>query len=158
MKLTTLILGCAVAFWGLQASAQTGSSTGKDYGRVSVRAAIPAQGSPDSPVKVQLDFAGLPAAGASITYTTEGGLTLTSAASKRLTPDSKGRSHDTVVVRAAAAGVYFLNVFASADGVTQAVSIPVTVGTAILKPRAASAVTTPTGGRTIDMPAQQTIR
>lgn len=156
MKMKTLILSCALMLGASLAVAQPGAPAGKDYGHVRVQAAA-AKGAVDSPVGVQIDYAGLPASGASVAYATEGGLTLQSPASKQLTADSRGAAQDTVVVRAASDGAYFLNVFVSANGATQAVSIPVTVGNATLKPRAAKAVSTPAGQSVIEMPAQQTV-
>jgi hypothetical protein len=157
MKLISFILACAVMSCGAAACAQTSEPAGKSYGTVRVHPASPAQGAPGSAVNVQIDYTGLPVSGASVTYTTEDSLTLGSTATKQLTPDSRGAAHDTVVVQAKSAGVYFLNVFATAKGVTQAVSIPVTIGNAMLKSRAASAVARPDGDTVIEMPAQQKV-
>jgi hypothetical protein len=163
MKPIPLLLGCAAVFCVSMASAGTAASAatgvnGKAFSGAHVRPAKPVNGAPGAPVSVQLDYTGLPKAGAAVTYMTEGGLTLGSAAQTQLTPDATGTAHDTVVVQAKSAGVYYLNVFTNADGVSNAVSIPVTVGSAVLKPRAAKATATPSGNSVIEMPAQQTVK
>jgi hypothetical protein len=156
MKTISIICACAVMFSSAAASAQTREPAGKDYSSVKVQATSPARGAPGSPVNVQIDYAGLPASGASVTYTVEG-LTLGSPATRQLKPDVKGAAHDTVIVQAKSAGVFFVNVFATTKGVTQAVSIPVTIGNAVYKPRTNRAVTRPDGKTVIEMPAQQKV-
>ncbi|SAL44188.1 hypothetical protein AWB71_02335 [Caballeronia peredens] len=161
MKLTTIILSFILTLAASMASAQTnasGAAFGGDPGSLAIKTVAPAQGAPDSPVTVQIDYSGLSKSGIAVTYRSEAPLTLVGAATRRLTPDSSGAYRDTVVVRAASAGVYFLNVFAKTRGVTKVVSIPVTIGNAMLKPRGASSVATPNGERVIEMPAQQTVR
>jgi hypothetical protein len=158
MKLISLTLACAAIFSTAAVGAQTPEAAGKNYGTVRVHPASPARGAPGSAVNVQIDYTGLSASGASVTYATEDSLTLNSPASKQLTPDSGGVAHDTVIVQAKSSGVYFLNVFAKAKGVTQAISIPVTIGNAVLKPRAASATARPDGETVIEMPAQQKVQ
>jgi hypothetical protein len=161
MKMISLIFACTVVFGSAAACAQTPqtpSPAGKNSGNVRVVVAAPAHGAPGNAINVQIDYAGLPASGVSVTYVAEKELTLGSRATANLTPDKAGEAHDTVVVEAKTAGVYFVNVFATARGVTQAVSIPVTVGQAVLKPRAASAIARPDGETVIEMPAQQKVR
>jgi hypothetical protein len=160
MKLTPLILCCSLTL-GMPAMAQTTTadiSVGKDYGSVSVNTAAPARGSPGSAVNVPLVYAGLPMAGAAVTYRTEGALMLVSAGSTQLKPDASGAARDTVTVKAASAGVYFLNVFAKTGNTTKAVSIPVSIGGASLKPSTRKSTAKPNGDRVIEMPAQQTVR
>lgn len=160
MLAAVLLLGAQVssAQTSLRASTQTAPVTGKSYGGVTVQAAA-ARGAAGSPISVDIRYAGLRASSATqVTYTTEGALKLVGPAQKSLTPDSKGASQDTVIVQAAADGAYFLNVFAKTATGTSVVSIPVTVGAAAYKPRAAAAstVSTPGGQRVIEMPAQET--
>jgi hypothetical protein len=161
MKFTNLILAAVLMLGGSLAVAQTNPASGafgRDPGALSIKATAPAQGAPDTAVNVQLDYTGLPQAGVAVKYRTEGALTILGSASRHMTPDGAGSAQDTVVVRAASAGVYFLNVFATIKGATKVVSVPVTIGSAVLKPRAASSVATPGGERVIEMPAQQTVQ
>jgi hypothetical protein len=161
MKLTHLILACALVLAAPLVSAQShpaGVMHGGDSGNLDMKAASPAQGAPGSPVNVRIEFTGMAKSGVAVTYRTEGGLALDGVAKKQLTPDSKGTAQDTVVVRAQNAGAYFLNVFAKSKGVTKVVSIPVTIGNAMFKPRTASSVATPQGERVIEMPAQQKLQ
>jgi hypothetical protein len=160
MKLTHLILGCALVLGAPFVSAQSHPASvmrGGDAGNLDIKAASPVQGAPGSAVNVRIDFTGMVKSGVAVTYRTEGGLVLDGTAKKQLTPDAKGTTQDSVVVRAQYAGVYFLNVFAKSKGVTKVVSIPVTIGNASFKPRTASSVATPGGERVIEMPAQQTV-
>ncbi|SAK44064.1 hypothetical protein AWB79_00768 [Caballeronia hypogeia] len=163
MKISLLLISLAMVCGGASvcvcaselAGSQPGVKTGYDSIRVSTSGA---EGEPRKPIRVRIDFAGLPASGAAITYTTEGGLALESAAQTRLSADSRGSAQDTVTVQAGTAGVYFLNVFAHVPGGSKAASIPVTVGNAVYTPRPApgkSAVGTD-GQRVLEMPAQET--
>ncbi|WP_321800301.1 hypothetical protein [Caballeronia sp. J97] len=149
-----------IAMFGLILAVGTSTVTaGTNAGSTRVQASTEARGAPGSPIGVEIDFTGLPkSAAASVSYATEGDLTLTSPARKQLTADGKGFAHDKVVVQAKSAGVYFLNVFASVNGMTKAVSIPVTVGQAQYKPRAAKSVGASDAQQVIEMPAQEVIR
>ena len=159
MKLTSLMFGAALALCVQHALADTVSSFGKSYSGVEVRAPSSVRGAPDAPVEVRIDYV-VPRFGGDIdvSYATEGSLTLKSPARRRLLADSNGISHDTVVMKAGSAGASFLNVFVKTGRGTNAVSIPVTVGSATLKPQASSSIATPNGQRVIEMPAQETIR
>lgn len=157
-SLISLMLAAALLAVTQAASAQTANAGGKSYSGVQVQAAA-ASGAADSPISVRVSYTGLPASGNSqVTYTTEGALTLSGPAQKSPAPDSNGNWQDTVVVQAASDGAYFLNVFAATARGTSVISIPVTVGSATFKPRAAAAATvTASGGqRVIEMPAQET--
>ncbi|MFD1556910.1 hypothetical protein ACFSHT_14990 [Paraburkholderia silviterrae] len=172
MKTTSLMMLGAALLLGAQvssacaveknasqnASGTSVSSEQKNYSGVAIQATA-ARGAAGSPISVEVRYKGLPVSGAAeVTYTTEGALQLFGSAQKALTPDRKGASQDTVVVQAASDGAYFLNVFVSTVSGTSVVSIPVTVGTAAFKPRAAAAstVSAPGGQRVIEMPAQET--
>ncbi|WP_322061454.1 hypothetical protein [Paraburkholderia sp. J63] len=165
MFAAALLLGAQVSFAGAPAQNASRSASGtasaseqKSYSGVVIRADA-ARGAAGSPISVAVRYTGLPASGAAqVTYTTEGSLQLFGSAQKALTPDSKGTSQDTVVVQAASDGAYFLNVFVRTASGTNVVSVPVTVGNAAFKPRAAAAATVsaPGGQRVIEMPAQET--
>lgn len=161
MKMMSLLLASACVFCAQGGSAQTAAISGKNYGGVNIQA-VPARGAAGSPIGVELRFAGLPATGnTQVTYTTEGALKLSGPAQQSVTPDSKGAYRDTVVVQAAADGAYFLNVFATTSAGTSVLSLPVTVGAATLKPRAAAAANAAsalTGRRVIELPGQETRR
>ncbi|WP_144144915.1 hypothetical protein [Paraburkholderia sp. BCC1884] len=158
MKMISLMLAAALVFGAQASSAQTAAITGKNYGGVNLHA-VAARGAAGRPISVEVRYEGLPATGHTrVTYTTEGALKLSGPAQKTLTPDSKGADRDTVVVQAASDGTYFLNVFATTTSGTSVLSIPVTVGSAMFKPRAAaagSAVSASGGQRVIEMPAQE---
>lgn len=159
MKLTSLMLGATLALCFQYASADTFSSFEKGYTGVEVRAPSSVRSAPDAPVEVRIDYVAPHFRGdVEVAYATEGGLTLKSPARRRLSPDSNGIAHDTVVMHAGSAGAWFLNVFVKTDRGSNAISVPVTVGSAMLKPQAASSVATPSGQRVIEMPAQETIR
>jgi len=157
MLAAALLLGAQTG--SAQTAPQTSAGTGKSYGGVVIEAAA-ARGAAGSPISVTVHYQGLPAsANTQVTYTTEGALKLSGPAQKMLAPDGRGTVQDAVVVQAASDGVYFLNVFAKTAAGTSVLSIPVTVGSATFKPRAAAAVSrasAPGGQRLIEMPAQET--
>lgn len=62
-------------------------------------------------------------------YTTEGAVVLQSPASEQLKSDAEGRVSTTVTLTPTGDGRHFLNVFATVGGRTQAVSVPLSVGT-----------------------------
>jgi hypothetical protein len=159
MKFTTLMLGVAMMLGFQHASAERVSSFGKGYAGIEVRTPSFVQGAPGNPVEVQIDYIASHASGAiEVAYATEGSLALKSPARKQLSPDSNGVSHDKVVVQANLTGAYFLNVFVKTSRGGDAISIPITVGSATLKPQAASSVGVPNGQRVIEMPAEVTVR
>jgi hypothetical protein len=159
MKFTTLILGFAMMLGFQHASAEGVSSRGKGYAGVEVRAPSFVPGTPGIPVEVQIDYMASRSSGAiEVAYATEGGLTLRTPARKQLNPDSNGVSHDRALVQANSPGAYFLNVFVKTRHGGEAISVPITIGSATLKPQAASSVVTPNGQRVIEMPAQETVR
>jgi hypothetical protein len=157
MKKISLMFAAVLLLGAQISSAQTNATGPKNYSGVRVWASA-ARGSAGSPISVDVHYARLPASGgAQVTYATEGALKLTSPAQKAITPDSKGGNEDTVIVEAASDGAYFLNVFATTAAGTSIISIPVTVGAAVYKPRAvAASVSTPSGQRVIEMPGQET--
>ncbi|MGC0155563.1 hypothetical protein ACPRNU_24145 [Chromobacterium vaccinii] len=156
-----LLMLAVVSLLGAQAAfAQASVSAAKNYGGIRVWASA-ARGSAGRPISVDVHYAGLSASGgAQVTYTTEGALTLSGPAQKTIAPNGKGGYDDTVVVQAASDGAYFLNVFATTAAGTSIISVPVTVGAAVYKPRSAAGVraSAPGGQRVIEMPAQETRR
>ncbi|MFC0399487.1 hypothetical protein [Paraburkholderia rhizosphaerae] len=159
MKRITFMLGIVMMLSVQPASADAMSSSGKGYAGVEVRVAPSVRGAPGAPIDVQVDYIASPSSGAvEVSYTTEDSLMLKSPARKQLVPDSNGFVHDTVVVQANSIGAYFLNVFVKTSRGSDALSIPVTIGSPAQKPRAASSVLTPGGQRVIEMPARETVR
>jgi hypothetical protein len=158
MKFSTLSLGVVMMLCVHAASADTGSNYGKGYAGVETRVVSSVRGAPGQSIDVRVDYISSSSDPVDVAYAAEGDLTLKSAARKQLNPDGQGVMHDTVVVQANSAGAYFLNVFVKTRLGSNAISIPVMVGTTIRKPQAASSVPAGDGQRVIEMPAQQIMR
>lgn len=145
----------------------------------SAPATAPATAKPGATLAVQVQGASAFASGASarlnlqflharpgarltVSYRTEAGMVLEGAAQITLTADAQGQAQDAPLLRAVADGRHYLNVFVtqeSARGQTrQAVSIPVTFGSAPLQKKAklpsdGAEVVTPTGESLVILPA-----
>ncbi|AMO96049.1 putative lipoprotein [Collimonas fungivorans] len=91
-----------------------------------------------------------------VEYRGNDGLSLVTLGTATLISNQQGIVTDTPNVRAAADGVYDLNVFVTVGERTRAVSIPVTVGNAKpVKKAAGKAMRTPQGEDLTIMPAQE---
>lgn len=91
-----------------------------------------------------------------VEYRANDGLSIVTLGTATLVSNQDGVVTDTPNVRAAADGVYDLNVFVTVGDRTRAVSIPVTVGNAKpVKKVAGKAMRTPQGENLTIMPAQE---
>jgi hypothetical protein len=139
-------------------------------------AALPVAAKTDAPVRISAATSGSPLTGQPLTvalsfrteksgqplsvrYTAEGAVVLQSPASEQLSSDAEGRASTTVTLTPTGNGQHFLNVFATVGGRTQAVSVPLAVGSADArrsKPQSRSAA--PTSGGFIELKAAETVR
>jgi hypothetical protein len=111
---------------------------------VSLLAALPVAAKTDAPVRISAATSGSPRVGQPLTvalsfrteksgqllsvrYTIEGTVVLQSPASEQLSSDAEGRATTTLTLTPTGDGPYFLNVFATVGGRTQAVSVPLAV-------------------------------
>lgn len=99
-----------------------------------------------------------------VSYRTEAGMALESAAQTTLTADAQGQAQDAPLLRATADGRHYLNVFVTQEGAQgqtqQAVSIPVSFGAVTLQkkaplPSGGAQVVTPSGESLVILPASE---
>ena len=101
---------------------------------------------------------GRPDTAFTVEYRTEGALELQSASQTQLLTDTDGNVIDTPRVRALANGVHFLNVFVTLGKRSRAISIPVTIGTALPAAKTSGkTINTPQGDSVMVLPAQETV-
>lgn len=94
-----------------------------------------------------------------VEYRSTAGLSVVTLGSANLVSNQDGVVTDTPNVRAAADGVYELNVFVTLGDRTKAVSLPVTVGSAkAVRKMAGKTLRTPQGENLTLMPAQEKVR
>ncbi|QXL83215.1 hypothetical protein [Comamonas sp. NLF-1-9] len=136
------------------------ATTAKPGTTLAVQVQGPSAFASGASARLVLDFLhARPGASLTVSYRAEPGLVLESAAQVTLSADAQGRASDALLLRGVQDGRHYLNVFvAQQGGAQQAVSIPVTFGSAPLqkkaKPPAEGAeVVTPTGESLVILPA-----
>lgn len=156
-----LLLGCGVAGGTTPAGAQAPvAATAKPGSTLAVQAQGASAFASGASARLPLDFLhARPGASLTVSYRAEPGVVLESAAQVTLTADGEGRASDAPLLRGAQDGRHYLNVFVTQEGgARQAVSIPVTFGSAPLQKRAQSPfdgteVVTPAGESLVILPA-----
>ncbi|SFB87144.1 hypothetical protein [Collimonas sp. OK412] len=140
-----------------KAAAKSQQPEGKIGAPVSVELISGATTGKNVTLPVQLQFkTGQPNTTLQVEYRGNDGLSLVTLGTATLVSNQQGIVTDTPNVRAAADGVYDLNVFVTIGERTRAVSIPVTVGNAKpVKKAAGKAMRTPQGENLTIMPAQE---
>lgn len=140
-------------------SAKSRSTAGKPGADADVVLISGGSGVNGATLPLQLQFrTGHPNTAVSVEYRVEGALVLQSASQAQLRTGLDGNVIDTPTVRALANGVHFLNVFVTVGKRGRAISIPVTIGTALPKAKASGkTITTPQGDSVIVLPAQETV-
>lgn len=92
-------------------------------------------------------------------YTTEGALVLQSPADVALNSDTKGQATASVTLTPTGDGEHFLNVFATVDGRTRAVSVPLAIGsTDARKSAQQTRSAAPARGGFVELKAVETVR
>lgn len=156
-----LLPGCGVAGGSAPAGAQVPvAATTKPGSALTVQAQGATAFASGASARLSLDFLhARPGATLTVSYRAEPGVVLESAAQVTLTVDAQGRASDAPLLRGAQDGRHYLNVFVAQEGgARQAVSIPVTFGSAPLQIKAKSPadgaqVVTPGGESLVILPA-----
>ncbi|MCZ2420254.1 MAG: hypothetical protein LC123_10485 [Burkholderiales bacterium] len=156
-----LLPGCGVAAGPAPAKAQPSTAaTAKPGPAIAVQTQGPSAFASGASARLVLDFVhARPGASLTVSYRAEPGVVLESAAQVILSADAQGRASDAPLLRGVQDGRHYLNVFvAQQGGAQQAVSIPVTFGSAPLQKKAKSPaegaeVVTPAGESLVILPA-----